>query len=355
MERRYQIAQTDFLVTYGETFANLLKVQEAPSARLLFIGNQRYYELYADKISGLFPNAVSQDWFICGNQRYCNELAVLEELLLFSERFSPEEPCLLIGLGNEGVMELSAFFHRTSVLQTALWLLPVSLRALAKTLEEHALIVKAPQQTGLLRAAMAPQRVLFDQTLAERQLEGRLVDFLTLIRCGILEDYGFLKELLQNFPSQSSLQQRSFTGLIETLIDYYEADRTVIQAFGKTFTQAFYQIENGHLLSQPMKRFFGLLFQLLWCQARTGFAFNQRLLFQWLQILGFPIELPESLSLGDYGQQVIRLAQRQGPLTLLKKVGQVQGTGYPTETELTAAFTAYQQIIREIRGETDDI
>lgn len=60
--------------------------------------------------------------------------------------------------------------------------------------------------------------------------------------------------------------------------------------------------------------------------------------------------MPEGISLADYGQQVIALAQEK-PLAGLVQVGEVGMNKIPTEKELLRTFEAYQKIVTEIRGE----
>jgi hypothetical protein len=70
----------------------------------------------------------------------------------------------------------------------------------------------------------------------------------------------------------------------------------------------------------------------------------------WLVRLGFPIIVPEGISLADYGQQVIALAKEK-PLAGLIQVGEVGMKKVPTQKELLQTFEIYQKIVTEIRGE----
>lgn len=70
----------------------------------------------------------------------------------------------------------------------------------------------------------------------------------------------------------------------------------------------------------------------------------------WLVRLGFPIMLPENISLADYGQQVIELAH-ESPLAQLTQIGKIDSERIPTQKELLQTFEVYQKIVSEIRGD----
>ncbi|MBM9833665.1 hypothetical protein IAG15_21250, partial [Enterococcus faecalis] len=101
---------------------------------VIILTNQRYYDRFSEKLTRLFlPREVN--WYICTNQMYCNNFSEFKAAMDFFGRFSKQEPLLIVGFGNEGVLALSSFIHATSVLTTQLWLIPVSLRALAKSVK----------------------------------------------------------------------------------------------------------------------------------------------------------------------------------------------------------------------------
>lgn len=86
-----------------------------------------------------------------------------------------------------------------------------------------------------------PQSILFDHTLADQQTTGKMVDLLTLIRCGLVCDYPFLQSLYVNFPTREALLQQSFSAFSERLINYYQTNSQQLNDFGKTFEKAFFK------------------------------------------------------------------------------------------------------------------
>ncbi|MFM2488708.1 hypothetical protein ABW365_11405 [Enterococcus avium] len=97
-----------------------------------------------------------------------------------------------------------------------------------------------------------------------------------------------------------------------------------------------------------MKTMFGLLFELAWNVSASNLHFNFKNFMIWLVRLGFPIIVPEGISLADYGQQVIALAKEK-PLAGLIQVGEVGMKKVPTQKELLQTFEIYQKIVTEIR------
>lgn len=349
MDYLYQQENLEVQVTYGETVASMMREKNLENYQLVICGNQRYYDLYADKLAQFIPDSSSQDWFITTNQRYCNDMNHFEEFILFLKRFSQQENFLFIGIGNEGVMDLTAFLHHVSNLEADLWLLPVSIRAFTQSLTFQHEIVLAETIQPVMEITEAPDSILFDHTMADQQSDGKMVDLLSLIRCGIVSDHAFLQRLYSAYPNRQLLMQRSFSAFIESILRYYQEDGKEIKHFGKAFELAFFRIENGHLLSNSMKNMFGLLMELCWNVCTRGLHFNFKNFVIWLGQLGYPVSLPEPISLGEYGQQVIALA-KEHPLIELEAIGTIGKQQVPTQQELVDTFDHYQKLIEEIRG-----
>ncbi|REC31428.1 hypothetical protein CF160_02760 [Enterococcus pseudoavium] len=350
MEVTYRNKQNETKVIYGETVASMMRKKDLENKQILFCGNQRYYDLYAEKLRQFIPETSTHEWFITPNNRYCNTMDTFQELIHFIDRFNRSQETLFLGIGNEGVIELLGFTHHVTNFQAELCFLPVSLRSFAQSLSFSAQIVSAKTLTTVMEVDETPQSILFDHTLADRQTTGKMVDLLTLIRCGIVCDYPFLQSLYVNFPTREALLQHSFSAFSETLINYYQIKSEQLRNFGKTFEMAFFQTENGSLLSNSMKAMFGLLFELAWNVKTSDLHFNFKNFMIWLVRLGFPIVMPADISLADYGQQVILLAEEQ-PLTGLRQIGETGTKKVPNQKELLQTFEAYQKIVTEIRGE----
>lgn len=350
MEVTYRNKQNETLIIYGETVASMMRKKDLKNKQILFCGNQRYYDLYAEKLRQFIPKSSTHEWFITPNNRYCNTMENFQELISFLDRFSRQKETIFMGIGNEGVIELLGFTHHVANFQAELCFLPVSLRSFAQSLSFVDQIVSDKTLMTVMEIEEAPKSILFDHTLAGQQKTGKMVDLLTLIRCGIVCDYPFLQSLCVNFPTREALLQHSFSAFSETLINYYQENSRQLRRFGETFEKAFFQTENGSLLSNSMKTMFGLLFELAWNVTASDLHFNFKNFMIWLVRLGFPIMMPEGISLADYGQQVIALAQEK-PLAGLVQVGEVGMNKIPTQKELLRTFEAYQKIVTEIRGE----
>ncbi|QXJ60437.1 hypothetical protein J9537_06605 [Enterococcus raffinosus] len=350
MEITYQNKKKETQIIYGETVASMMREKDLQNKQILFCGNQRYYDLYAEKLRQFIPKTSTHDWFITPNNRYCNTMESFQELIHFLERFSRQKETIFLGIGNEGVIELLGFTHHVTNLSAELCFFPVSLRSFAQSLSFIDQIVSDKNLMTVMEIEEVPKSILFDHTLADQQKTGKMVDLLTLIRCGIVCDYPFLQSLYKNFPTREALFQHSFSAFSETLIYYYQDNSEELRNFGKIFEKAFFQTENGSLLSNSMKTMFGLLFEVAWNVTTSNLHFNFKNFMIWLVRLGFPIMMPEGISLADYGQQVIALAQEK-PLAGLIQIGEVGMEKVPTQKELLQTFEVYQKIVTEIRGE----
>ena len=110
MELDYQVEDALTKVFYGETLVSQLR-ELSIDQPILFLTNQRYYDLFADKINPLFANQANNDWYICANTQ-CNHLTELKNLLDFVKRYPENQSMFIIGFGNEGIMDLAGFFQK---------------------------------------------------------------------------------------------------------------------------------------------------------------------------------------------------------------------------------------------------
>lgn len=347
MELDYQISDKKAKIYYGETLVSQLKTITIEQP-ILFLTNQRYYDLFAEKINQQFLNPSEIDWYICANTQ-CNHLAELSNLVTFAKRYPENQSFLIIGFGNEGVMDLAGFFQKHTSLASKLWLIPVSIRSMARALVPKRTILQLPNQV-VLQTENLPERIIYDQTISEKQVEGKQIDFLLLVCCGLVCDYHFLQNLYKNYPTSQQLARRPFTGMLEEMIAFYQVDAENLSNYGKLFEQAFYLTENGHVLSASMKRLLGILFHLVWNSKVTDLSFQLKNFFIWLTHLNYPIEWPKHLSKSDYLENVLRLAEKSKKILVLKKIGIIEKYQSPNEQELVQTMTSYEKIISEIRG-----
>lgn len=349
MDQTYEIDHYTSRVIYGETLASIISRESVSEKHIIVVTNQRYYDLFLEKITGLFPATIAMDWYICNNSPQCNTLEELTLLIDFTTRFSKTEEYLFIGLGNEGVMDLIGFYQGTTVLTSELWQLPVSIRSLARVLRKEAFILKKNHQVVLSKNNL-PTMVLFDQTLSNKQTTGKMIDFLIFVVCGLVCDYTFLRDLYRNYDTPKKLLTQPFNALIEPMLHFYQTRGTEIEEFGRLFEEAFYLTENGHLLSSSMKRFLGVLLHLLWSNTVEPLDFHIKNFFIWFARLGYPLDFPEQILVTDYVEACIQLADKQKGCLVLADIGKEKTHQKPQPLDLLTAVEYYQNLMTEIRG-----
>lgn len=348
MEFVYKKNKLQTIIIYGETFASQIKSSSFESKHLFLITNQRYYDLFSDKLIQLFDDKLELDWYICKNDAHCNNMNELEGLLSFLADFDQQQEFLFLGVGNEGVIQLTNFLHETSVLTSECWLLPLSIQSLSKSLIGEVQIEL--KNHPVLQSRTLADRILYDRTLTTDHGEGKLVDFFVFIRCGLVCSHDFLRMLFKNYSDATRLNQHSFAGMLDEMIRYYEKDAQIIDRFGQLFEQGFLETPNGHLLSGHMKRFLGCLFQLLWAQELNGFSFHYKNFIIWLIRLGYPVDFPEQILVSDYVEGILKCIHRGEAAALLKEVGAVDSVQQPKTEDLLATVEKYKTILNEIRG-----
>ncbi|MTD38943.1 hypothetical protein GIX45_09900 [Erwinia sp. CPCC 100877] len=348
MEIIYRQGALKTNVYYGETFASQLKNLPLDQKHIFLITNQRYYDLFADKLIQLFGNKQELDWYICKNDPHCNNFRELENVLSFLSEFDLQEHFLFLGIGNEGVIQLTTFLQQSSMVTSSCWLLPLSIRSFSKSLLGNSQIEL--HNLSVLQTEGLAEKIVYDHTLILNQKDGKLIDFFVFIRCGLVANYDFLRMLFKNYTDSSRLKQPSFTGLLGEMMRYYEEQGIEIDQFGRLFECGFHEQVSGHLLSGPMKSFLGCLLQLLWSQEVNQFPFHFKNFIIWLIHLGFPVDFPEQILVRDYVEGVLQCIRQGETAIILEEIGKTNGTRKPTAAELLATVENYKTILKEIRG-----
>lgn len=347
MELVYRQEHKQSLVTFGEPLNKAVPKDFARQRHVIILTNQKYYDRSFEKITQLFQHSLDIDWYICRNQLYSNNMQEFQDILAFLERFPRNRNYLFCSYGNEGVTALTGFLDQVSLFNSSYCCFSVSLRSLMKALVTRQEIVGRDGRP-VLQVANLPERIFFDQTLTEAQGEGKLVDFLLLIRCGLVCSQSFLQELFQNFPEAQQVTSRSFVSLVPQLATFYQEQQSAIESYGKLFEQAFYETSQGHLLSANMKRFWGILFHLLWNQQCLPLDLDMVKFWRWLQRVGLPLRLPAAFSFTEYGIAVLKVAKDLPPTEIYHKIGQLAEKRYPTNEELMGLAETYQEIMERI-------
>jgi len=349
MKIDYYLNARNIPLVYGETFVSLVKKADFHACRIILITNQRYYDLFSEKINHALGTHQTINWYICRNDVHCNTMSELEGIFSFLEELPKGQSLQLVGFGNEGVIQLTSFLRKTSVYPTASWLVPLSIQAFSQALLPFAAIEW--QNKTVMSVTAEVQQIIYDFTLTNKKGAGKLVDFMVFLRCGIVCSHDFLQQLFKNYPDQKRLQQTSFNGMLDKLLQFYEIAGPQINQFGQPFEQAFLRTENGHLLSGSMKCFLGMLLHLLWCQETASFEFNFKNFLTWLAHLGFPVDFPKEIFLSDYTENMMQQLKEGASLIFLSDIGQQQkNTVQPTPVQLLTTIENYQKIVAEIRG-----
>ncbi|WP_265456912.1 hypothetical protein [Enterococcus sp. HY326] len=345
MELSFKKAGKESQLIYGETLAASLADLDYADKHVVIITNQRYYDLFSMKMTQLLAAADDIDWYICPNHRNCNSLKELTSLLEFVGRFKRQD-FLFIAFGNEGVVELTNYLQKNTLLDSRFWVLPISLRSLAKGLLGSGQILDSKQQP-ILQSQNLPELIFFDQTLTQEQTAGKLLDLLVFIKCGLLVDRNFLKELFFNYPQEKSVLSKPLSGMLVNLVAYYEKNGAALDEYGQVFKRAFYMVEAGQLLSDSMKEFLGILFHLLWNINQKQLNFNYLNFLQWLKRLDYPLELPTNFLIGDYAAAVLKVLEKSESLLTLAKIGTIEGREIPSSQELITMLEDYQGYLQE--------
>lgn len=348
MQLDYSKKENTAQIIYGETLSSSINAELFKNKHIIILTNQRYYDRFFEKIHRVFaPQTI--DWYICSNLLYGNHLQEFMDVLHFLGKFSPTKEFLFVAFGSEGVIQLTSFLQKTTVLSGTFWVLPTSLQAYAAALVEERYIYKRPTEI-LLKELNLPEKIFLDQTIIAGQSEGKLVDLQVFIRTGLVCSYPFLRKIFKSFSTKKQLQATSFMAFVEELTDFYRASSKEIEGYGKVFEEAFYLTENGHMLSENMKRFLGMLLHLVWNLQIIESTFHIKNFLIWLKYLGFPVYFPEQISKAEYLENVLILQNKYPDLVILSEIGTIGSTQRISEKELLQAMETYQRIILEIEG-----
>lgn len=342
MQINYQKAQQKTKITYGETLSASIGASQFAEKHLIILTNQRYYEHFFEKMPALFKKN-QMDWYICRNSLYANTLEEWMSLLRFLEPFPKSKEYLFIALGNAGVVELTGFLQQVSILSGEFWVIPVSFQSYAQALIPQ-VTIQQKSSRPVLKQRNLPQEIYVDQTMMTFQNEGKLVDLWVFIQTALLCDYALLQRLYQEFATPKQCQTNSLAAFIEDLTQAYQAHALEIQAYGKIFEEAFYFTQNGHLLSENMKRLLGFLLHLSWNAVVQEFPFHFENFYRWLTYLGFPLAIPEQIFMAEYLENVLNLLEEKRDLPIITKIGMLGDKSTVKAADLIEAYETYQRL-----------
>lgn len=348
MKIQYQKGTLHTVITYGEILSMSIQQSWFEGKHVIILTNQRYYDRFFEKMEQLFLNQ-PVDWYIFRNQLYVNTLEEWSNLLAYLDSFSVDKSYLFVAFGSIGVIEMTGFLQKVSVLKGEFWSIPISFQSYAQSLVPECTI-RRKDSVPILQISNLPRYIFLDQTMVAPQREGRLVDLQVFIRTAFLCDYPMLLQLFKQYPNPKRLQSMNFTALINEITRYYQESSRKIESYGRAFEEAFYRSENGHFLSENMKRFLGFILQVVWDQTTNKWPFQMEHFMFWLNQLGFPITFPQQISMAEYLENVLYFVGEQSHLQTLSKAGKLGEKKQVTEQELIEAFETYQQICRMIRS-----
>ena len=348
MRIQYQKEALQTQITYGEILSTSIQPAWLKGKHVIILTNQRYYDAFFEKMEQLFLNQ-PVDWYIFRNQLYVNTLEEWSGLLSYLAHFSTDKEYIFVAFGSTGVIELTGFLQQVSVLKGDFWVIPISFQSYVQGLNpQHTISQK--NALPILAQRNLPTHIFLDQTMVSPQRDGRLVDLQVFIRVAFVCDYPLLRQLFKQYPSQKQLGKVTFTALIDDVTTHYQQFSAEIEAYGAIFEKAFYLTENGHLLSESMKRTLGFLMHLFWDQTKNQWAFQTHNFMVWLAHLGFPIDFPEQISMAEYLENVLLLLGEKKSLLTLEAVGKIGVEKEVTQMDLIQAYETYQQICRKIRS-----
>ncbi len=346
MQLNYQKNNATTAIVYGEILSSSIHPEMFANKHIIVLTNQRYYDHFFEKIQHIFsPQTI--DWYVCSNLIYGNHVRELMDILDFLGQFFPNEEYLFVAFGNEGVIQLTGFIQKTTILSGDFWVLPTTLRSFVAALFEERFICKQSMEMLLIEKNL-PEKIFLDQTIVAGQNDGKLVDLQAFIRVGLVYNYAFLQTLFKNFPNRKQVQSTSFIAFVSQVIESYQQASKEIEGFGKIFEEAFYHTENGHLLSENMKRFLGMVLHLFWNLEIIETTFRIKNFMIWLKHLGFPIVFPEQISVAEYLQNVLHLQKKYPQLVVLSEIGTIGREQSITENQLIQSMEHYQKMIAEI-------
>lgn len=346
MEVSYCQSQYRTSIHYGQTFFQIFEPKQFSGKHLLFFTNQQYYEEFANQYATFFKDT-EIDWYIFSNQLYCNTVTNMIQGLKFLEKFDPLSSYIMIALGNEGVIQLTSFFHQFSVLPSEFFVISLSIQSFSTALLSEKELIQPPFAKCLIWENLPQKIFFFSQRLSETTAT-KMTDFISLLKLALINDSGFYDQLVARYPTKESLLKQSFSNYIEYIIQSYAKDAYSLAHYGRWFEEKFYQTENSHVLSAQMKRFLGFFFHFIWnCVTIKKPEFCIEVI-QWIQNIGFPITLPYPLMISDYLDKLSDECATAGDLVQLNFIGGGYQLISPNQEQFVAVYQLYEQILKEV-------
>jgi hypothetical protein len=350
MKIHYQIHECETELFYGETISRLLKSFEVHYPVIL-VTNQSCYDELSEKVRHMFSEPERVNWYICSNDPHCNqldELRMFMKYLLTLPRFSE---CQLIGLGNVGVCQMTAFYQQVGLQKSECWLIPTSMTALSRILSGvHQIEIQYNQ--AVMSVNVLPRYTVVDSSIMKSQQVNLLADLFQFIQVGLVSDYKFLKKLYTNYSTPKKLRQLPMVGLTEELVDAFEKHGEAMGTIDLAIQRSFNHVPYGHLVSEDNRRAIACVIHLLYSMRANSFNFRIENFMRWLLFMGYGLDLPRELMLTEFVEQ-IKLESVSAPVRLLKNIGELGEFITVDEVELMKILEEYTQMIDRLMIKND--
>ncbi|MGX7023910.1 hypothetical protein [Vagococcus hydrophili] len=324
------------LITQGY-FSNL-----EDFSSVLFVSSQPFYEYYYDKFSKLFSSSLEFQWYICPNNIKARGIDTFQSILEYMEEMTTPENTLIIGAGGAELFHLCGALKKSSPYLSAFYYLPSTLSGFIDSLFGEVWLNNS-KAIPSMKQKLLPDRVVYDTMLME--LETREVwreSFFKLIHLAVTQNAELLKKIYQVSLSEN---YENFSPFIASIIQVIKKENQFSSSFGKSFTKAFYRLEEAHYLNISQKEYIGFLLHLLWTLERSEVQFDYNKFYFWFEsIVGIELKLPEQMLITDLTESLLIELTRYQKILCLKEIGQVDMVNIPDQEELFKVIEMYRRI-----------
>ncbi len=346
MELNYQVDDFHATIYYGQTLSELRK-QLPVHDQLIIFTTPKLYERFAEKMTQWYDDRLT--FYIIPQALYRNNLEEMTQIVNFLTPFNMQKKMVWIAFGSESVVSLSSFLSIHSQYQITLYTIHHTLQSFVAALYPQKELVMR-QNEVVLHTQMVPKRIGYVQLDFVYTVAERMIDLAIGLKYGCLVDRDLLMHLMKTYHTSDQFETIPMTPFLDTIVLKTSEHARALQTYERVFERAFYQTEQGHLLSANMKRFLGVFFHILWDLLELNEYELSNALFLWLKKLGYPVNLPISFSFADYLIQVKTLLAKESVVWRLESVGTLHQVKIETAlNQFDALFEYYQQELKEYK------
>ncbi|WP_203361895.1 3-dehydroquinate synthase [Bacillus sp. REN10] len=275
------------------------------TTKILVIADEHVAALHGDTLKQAIPSNVSYEWLTVPKGETAKSFATFEACLTFALEKGLDRKSCILAFGGGAAGDLAGYVAASFMRGIRFVQIPTTILAHDSAVGGK-VAINHPLGKNMIGHFHQPEAVIYDtrflKTLPEQEIRS---GFAEVIKHALIADRAFLQEIMKNVSSLDDLTDDFLAYCLErgieikgTIVSEDEREQGIraYLNFGHTYGHAleaalgYGKVTHGEAVAA------GMVYALYLSQKKTGLAFHVETFCQWLNKLGYRLDLNASFS-----------------------------------------------------------